>query len=104
MSNYWNTQAVLDDVAMERYQQDQRWGEQNHLDGTISLFKEQADHARRIADRAAEAGTLTWLHILLEEVFEAAAETDEARLREELIQVAAVATGWVECIDRRAEQ
>jgi hypothetical protein len=44
---------------------------------------------------------LTWRDILLEEVYEAFAETDSDRLREELIQVAAVALSWVDAIDRR---
>lgn len=48
-------------------------------------------------------GTVTWWHILREEVFEASAEVDPAKLREELIQVAAVAMKWIEAIDRRAQ-
>ena len=45
-------------------------------------------------------GEGTWADILREEYFEALAETDPARLRVELIQVAAVAVAWVEAIDR----
>ena len=48
----------------------------------------------------AQIGQCTWLHILREEVFEAFAEDDPAKLRAELIQVAAVAVQWVEAIDR----
>jgi malonyl CoA-acyl carrier protein transacylase len=44
---------------------------------------------------------VTWEHILTEEHYEAMAEEDPTRLREELIQVAAVAVAWVEAIDRR---
>lgn len=41
-------------------------------------------------------GRVTWLHILLEEFAEVAKEDDPERLREELIQVAAVAVSWAE--------
>jgi hypothetical protein len=51
--------------------------------------------------RAAEK-TLKWVDILEEEVAEAAAESDPAKLRAELVQVAAVAVAWIEAIDRRA--
>jgi hypothetical protein len=51
---------------------------------------------------AADGGYLDWLHILREEVAEAFAESDPAKLRAELVQVAAVAVNWVEAIDRRA--
>lgn len=57
--------------------------------------------AREIAALAAEHGGLTWRHILAEEMFEALAESDPAKLRAELVQVAAVAVQWVEAIDRR---
>ena len=47
------------------------------------------------------AGNGTWRHILTEEVWEAFAEKDSARLRAELVQVAAAAVNWIEAIDRR---
>lgn len=74
---------VLNEVASERARQDARWGEQNHED-------------------------LVWGAILGEEVGEVSQAMLEDRfgrggnLREELLQVAAVAVAWVECIDRRA--
>ena len=60
-----------------------------------------------IADREPAAddeahGDVTWVLIAVEEVCEAFAETDPAKLRTELIQAAAVLTAWVEAIDRRA--
>ena len=98
-----HTGEVLDDVHDERRRQDRKWGEQNHPDGTKSdpVSEAHADCIRHRADEAARAGTLTWRHILDEEVAEAFAEDDPARLREELVQVAAVAVGWIEAIDRR---
>ena len=72
------------EIVSERAKQDAKWGEQNHEDGY-------------------------WLGILMEEVGEVSKEYIEApyndsgdsELRQELIQVAAVAVAWVEAIDRR---
>ena len=99
------TDLVLLEVAAERAAQDERWGEQNHPDGTgpahdpiVGLL---ADRARGLTTSAAEQGSLTWRHILREEYAEAAAEADPAKLRAELVQVAAVAVAWIEALDRR---
>ncbi|KOX45283.1 hypothetical protein ADL19_23445 [Streptomyces purpurogeneiscleroticus] len=106
---------VLDEVARERVAQDEKWGEQNHPDGTgprevfqVRYMHELARDTRRATDAAAgktpgleHHGPLTWRHILLEEVFEALAEEKPAELRTELVQVAAVAAAWVEALDRR---
>lgn len=76
-------ESVLDEVATERARQDERWGEQNHEDliwGAI-LGEEMGEVSRA----------------MLEDRF-----GDGGNLREELLQVAAVAVAWVECIDRRA--
>lgn len=117
-TNSQTWEQVLAEVAAERQRQDAKWGEQNHPDGTGVSWPEmvipafgwsstlqpahQAAHlARKTCQRAAKDGRCTWLAIALEEVAEAFAETDPARLRAELIQVAAVAVAWVEAIDRR---
>jgi malonyl CoA-acyl carrier protein transacylase len=89
--------AVLCEVAQERVRQDAVWGEQNHPDG---CFPEVAAVAEAHREHLRTFGP-HWSLILLEEAHEAAAETDPARLREELLQVAAVAVAWVEAIDRR---
>jgi hypothetical protein len=94
--------SVLDEVAAERKAQDAKWGEQNHDDGTGGpVMKRMADEQRVRTDFLADVGGLSWRDILLEEVYEAVAEDDEAKLRTELIQVAAVAVAWVEAINRR---
>lgn len=59
-----------------------------------------ADTAKDLTNQAAEEGNVTYRDILLEEVFEAMAEEDAAKLRVELVQTAAVAVAWVEKIDR----
>lgn len=115
---------VLHDILQERHRQNEKWGEQNHPDGTgpdeqpllevwyhatgspdpLEDFSatDLAKAATESTDEKAGSGyELTWTDILLEEVFEALAESDPAKLRTELIQVAAVATQWVEAIDRR---
>jgi hypothetical protein len=120
--------TVLAEVSAERARQDAKWGEQNHPDGSgprvslaspilgspsdrwgdragvhLAIMSELRDNAVATTDERATTGELTWRDILLEEVFEAFAEADPARLRAELIQVAAVATQWVEAIDRRSK-
>lgn len=93
---------VLIEVLFERYRQDEQWGEQNHPDGTgWGNLPALAEAARQRCKKAAAEGKVTWFHILDEEVREAFAERDPVRLREELVQVAAVAAAWVEAIDRR---
>lgn len=89
-------------VRAERKRQNERWGEQNHPDGTGTFFtRGAADHSRRSCEAAAKAGTVTWFDILNEEVCEAFAEKDPHKLITELIQVAAVCKQWVEAIERR---
>jgi len=72
------------DILHERTLQDKKWGEQNHDD-------------------------FTWLTVLSEEVGEVAKASlhdkfggiEAGNVRNELVQVAAVALAWIECIDRR---
>ena len=94
--------GVAREVIQERVRQEARWGEQNHPDGT-GLYQQQAaaENARRVCDNNFRRGKGSWADILREEFAEVLAESDPARLREELIQVAAVAIAWTEAIDRR---
>jgi hypothetical protein len=106
------TQAVLSEVALERGRQDEKWGEQNHPDGTgpdaewllddPHPGRETAEIYRKITQAAARDGVLTWRDILLEEVAGALAEADPAKLRAELVQAVAVGVAWIEKIDRHA--
>ncbi|MEU9558016.1 NUDIX hydrolase [Streptomyces fumanus] len=101
---------VLAEVQAERERQDAKWGEQNHRDGTgadrVWAFTGPASFvaecARKQTQELAEEGYVTWTDIALEEFAEAVAESDPARLRAELVQVAAVAVAWIGAIDRRA--
>lgn len=93
--------AVVDAIVAERGAQDAKWGVQNHPNGTGMVGdRERADSARHVCDVLFRAGTGSWRDILHEEVQEAFAEHDPVKLREELIQVAAVAMAWVENMDR----
>jgi hypothetical protein len=98
MSAYLN---LLAEVEEECFYQNDKWGEQNHLDGTGS----QADKDRAAISKAkCQANTPVednWRDVLDEEVTEAFAESDPVLLRAELIQVAAVAVQWISAIDRR---
>ncbi|MFC9429290.1 NUDIX hydrolase [Streptomyces sp. NPDC056987] len=98
------TRSVLAEIAGERRRQDDKFGTQNHPDGTgLPVYQHSARRYRDHADRAAASGTLAWRDVLQEEVHEALAESDPVRLRAELVQVAAVAAAWIEAIDRRAK-
>ena len=98
------THDALYEVNEERQKQDAKWGEQNHPDGTGEKYKLLADMNKDLCNKAAAAKKLTYRHILAEEVYEAFAEEDPKRLREELVQVAAVAVAWIEKIDRDMEK
>lgn len=92
---------ITQEIIRERWAQHARWGEQNHPDGTGSEeFREVANKARAYCQDAFAEGRGAWSHILNEEFCEALAERDRMKLRQELIQVAAVAVAWVEKIDR----
>lgn len=106
------TGDVLSEVRAERLRQDEKWGEQNHPDGTgddVHLLGDVerptygtlAYLQRANVDELARQGRSRWSGILLEEVFEALSATSVEELRAELVQVAAVAVQWVAAIDRR---
>ncbi|MFE2164838.1 NUDIX hydrolase [Streptomyces sp. NPDC059447] len=101
-------------VDVERQRQLAKFGDQRHPDMagdcTVQcdarlMFDEWAEQYRQINNGAIDARDpdrrLDWTGILLEEVYEALAETDTAKLRAELVQVAAVCAAWISDIDRR---
>jgi hypothetical protein len=99
-----NAQQILEEVHEECGRQVDRWGVQSHADGTSDThpYQWQRDWDREQCDYAADSNCLTWRHILQEEVSEAFAEQDPAKLRAELIQAAAVVVSWIRDIDVRA--
>lgn len=99
------SQAFVD-VGNERLRQDVKWGEQNHpsFADVIDYPIADGDTCRAICQAHFERGEGNWAHILLEEVGEAMDERDNPlKLREELVQIAAVAIAWIGCLDRNAE-
>jgi hypothetical protein len=99
--------GVLTEVEHERFEQHAKWGEQNHANGTgcdrrLDIFALNPDLTRERCERAFKDGAGTYAHILVEEVAEALAESDPAKLRAELLQIAAVAVQWIEKLDRDA--
>jgi hypothetical protein len=112
------TEGVLGEVLSERQRQETKWGEQNHPDFDQMLLRRSGGcspermaeeyevptetRGKQLCQGAFRDGQGTYAHILIEEVAEAigACNQPRAKLREELIQVAAVAVAWVEKIDR----
>lgn len=96
---------VLDEVYGLRVDQNRNWGYDwlCHPDGTSDRFRAIADTTRWREQEAAGKGTVTWQQILDADTAAAYAETDPARLREQLLRVAATAVAWCEALDRRAD-
>ena len=93
---------LLIETQEESKRQDAKWGEQNHPDGTgLETDPEIRDIVQKECDKASDGGYLTWRLIFLEEVWEALAESDPEKLKNELLQAAAVALQWYQAIDRR---
>ena len=95
------SQRSLLEVRDESIRQDKKWGEQNHEDGTGEEFVGIASEMKKSCDEAFAAGKGTWRHILEEEFYEACEVADPEKLKNELLQVAAVALQWRQAIDRR---
>lgn len=118
--------AFAEDIDAERQRQLAKWGEQHHPDiesrdipiVTHHYYASRADIWKQVNTERATPSTggrcvtcpdsanglhthTAWDGILLEEVYEALAESDPATLRAELVQVAAVCAAWIADIDSR---
>lgn len=76
------TDGVLDEIKLERFLQDRKWGIQDHPDGKWALIlgEEFGEACQAVLDDSCDISS---------------------NARGELLQVAAVAVAWVEAIDRR---
>jgi len=111
--------TIFDEVSAERLSQDTKWGLQNHpsVDPilmsrpggcTIERMAEElemptANRAKWTTDTKFKRGDGSWADVLMEEfaeAVEAAVLGNTAELRKELVQVAAVAVAWIDCVDR----
>jgi hypothetical protein len=109
----WGDQSAkpdADPVILSRLETKDRYGTPPAVAGrlVVEYGVRSATMARQACQHAAAMGEDTWAHIALEEVAEtieavafAVAEDDPAKLREEIIQTAAVFVAWAEAIDRR---
>lgn len=110
-------QKILREVRVERMRQDAKWGPPGDMpsldpgeleqDDTRSMARfygvPTEDDAKHAYDLARELGKSTMAHVLIEEVAEViACMDDEVAMREELVQVAAVAAKWILILDKRA--
>lgn len=104
---------ILEEIKKERIKQDLKWGEQNWpildpvlLDRDSVRMCEEYEipseaRAKQILDIHANRGDLTYMHILIEEISEAAScGVNIENLRKELIQCAAVTVAMIESLDR----
>ena len=117
-TNEARTRAVLDLVLKERRVQEARYGDvsEKFSDGsgpsTRWLLPYTSQPASAIEkslrldyeDFEEEAGLVTWVHLVREEVAEAFQESDPERLAAELIQVAALCVSWVERLPVHEEE
>ena len=102
------TNPLFQAIQREQDRQLAKWGQQDHP-SFLEMDDDEREDRRKFSeavkedtDDAAKDGTLTWEHILVEELFEAKAETEnDENLKTELIQVAAVALSWIESIERK---
>lgn len=102
-TNLQRRAAVLQAIADERRRQIKKWGEQSHPDGTSArLYAVIAHNMKALCEARSARGAVSWLDILLEEVYEAAESDDPDALAKELDQVAAVCVAWREDILSRA--
>lgn len=94
---------ILQDFGDEMRAQVTKWGYQSHPDGTYLDESDRlaADAMKALVDEKAQEGWVTWRDILDEEIAEAYAENNPARLRAELVQAGAVIGSWIRDIDSR---
>ena len=114
-SDSCRTKQVLYEVDRERAKQFSEYGTNEGLqDGTGGAWLSPL-YAKGAVEIEAElrsdyetfqqtTGNPTWMHLVREEVAEAFAETAPARLRAELLQVAALCVSWIEKIDTRTDE
>lgn len=112
-------EQILAEIADERARQDAKFGNQYHpcvnpseinygdhdelrrkLHVAASYGMPSEQEAREECSDAASEGRLTWGHIAVEELSEAICSKTVQERRAELVQLAAVAVAWIECIDR----
>lgn len=113
MTKYERTLDIFNEIVEERKRQDTKFGEQNHpildqllIDRSPERMCEEYEipsenRAKQKCDIHSTRGDLTYMHILVEELSEVAScGGDYDKMREELIQTAAVVVAMIESLDR----
>ena len=108
------TELVLADVRAHRAEQRARYGDNaDLLDGTgpdvrwLDTFPSFSSRSTaelievRLRQEYDSQPKPDWMRLVREEVAEAFMESDPVRLREELVQVAALCVSWMETLDAR---
>jgi hypothetical protein len=96
---------IFKDIHKERLRQHEKWGDQKiSMTEAACAPDMMAANARLLKSMNDSGERSSWFYVLMEEVYEAFSETDLARQREELIQVAAVAVQIIEGIDKAMEE
>lgn len=93
---------ALTEILKERTRQNELWGKQVmclRARGRRQALDEECARAKEDEGIMRSVGALTWAAVLYEEVLEAFSASSLAELREELVQVAAVAVQMIERID-----
>lgn len=93
--------GIMEEVRAERARQDDLFGRQSHPFGTSIKFRAMAESARNSRQRATDAGTVTWMHILREGFWGAMSETSTDDMRAELVRLLAAGVACVEDLDQR---
>lgn len=94
--------AIIREILAESQRTMEKHGEHTHLpNGTGQQYVEKAIIARARCNIRMQNGTATWSDILCEEFWESLSESDPAKLKAELIQVASVAMRWIETLNER---
>lgn len=94
---------IHSEVVDEHGRQALPYGGQDHPDNLNAEidYERSGQLLQQAAALNANPDTRTWLGLLLEEVYAASAERDPAARRRCVLQVAAIAAGWLAAMDRR---
>lgn len=93
--------SVYTEIEEERNKAEAKFPDQHLPSGTSrSDWSGEELAAKAECNKRHKYGNLTWRDVLYEEVCEAFAEEDPAKLRAELVQVAAMAVRWIEDLGR----
>jgi hypothetical protein len=97
-------QGLLDEIAVRRARQRTAFGGDEHRlpDGTGQYPETiDADVTQMARDQAAEMGHLDWLHLVRAAAAQVFAESRHPDLRAALVDLAGLATGWIQALDHR---